>query len=254
LIHWNAAEAADRAAVLRSLGFQVEAGVVNPAALRALKARPPLAFVIDLSRLPMQGRDVAVALRRAKKTRDVPIVFVEGARKAVARVRGTLPDAIFTTWTRVERSLARVIVRPPRVDVVPRSVFEGYSDTPLAQKLGLRAGSTVAVIGAPRGFKNVLSSLPLDLEIHARSDRRRDLTLWFVRSRQDLRREVKRMLPAAEGGGLWIAWPKQASAIASDLTQAFVREIALAAGLVDYKVCAIDATWSGLKFSRRRAK
>jgi CheY-like chemotaxis protein len=219
-----------------------------------MKARPPLAFVIDLSRLPMQGRDVAVALRHAKATRAVPIVFVEGDRKKVNRVRATLPDAIYTTWKRVERSLSRAIVRPPRVESVPRSVFEGYSEVPLWKKLGIVRGSTVALVRAPRGFKDVIASLPLDVNVHARADSRRDLTLWFVRSKRDLTREIARMLPSADNGGLWIAWPKQSSALATDLTQSIVRETALAAGLVDYKVCAIDSTWSGLKLSRHRAQ
>jgi hypothetical protein len=250
LIHWNAAEAQVAARTLRALGFEVDARPVDAAALRAIKKDPPLAFVVDLTRLPSQGRDFAVSLRLAKSTRHVPIVFVGGERQKVSRIRHVLPDAIFTTWKRIQRSLGRAIVRPPPIESVPRSVFAAYSDAPLGKKLGLRARSSVVLVNAPRGFRDVLANLPLELEIRGASSTG-DVTLCFVRARSELRRTVKRMLPAAEAGGLWIVWPKQTSEVASDLTQARVREIALAAGLVDYKVCAVDATWSGLKFTRR---
>jgi CheY-like chemotaxis protein len=266
LIHWNAAEAQVAARTLRALGFEVDARPVDAAALRAMKADPPLAFVSDLTRLPSQGRDFAVWLRQAKRTRNVPIVFVGGDRQKISRVRRVLPDAIFTTWKRIQRSLGRAIVRPPPVETVPRSVFAAYSDAPLGKKLGLRARSSVVLVNAPLGFRRTLESLPLELDVHAIRGRTRlslsrqstasrpsGITLWFVRSARDLRWQVKCMRSSAETGGLWIVWPKQTSELASDLTQARVRELALAAGLVDYKVCAIDATWSGLKLTRRAA-
>jgi hypothetical protein len=264
LIHWNAAEAQVAAQTLRALGFDVDARPVDAAALRAIKADPPLAFVIDLTCLPSQGRDFAVALRHAKSTRRVPIVFVGGERQKISNVRRVLPDAIFTTWKRIQRSLGRAIVRPPAVEVVPRSVFAAYSDAPLGKKLGLRARSSVVLVNAPLGFRRTLENLPLELDVRAirgrsplslsrqvPASRLSATTLWFVQSKRELRWQVKHMRSSAETGGLWIVWPKQTSDIASDLTQARVREIGLAAGLVDYKVCAIDATWSGLKLTRR---
>jgi hypothetical protein len=78
--------------------------------------------------------------------------------------------------------------------------------------------------------------------------------LWFTRSRKDLEGDIERMALLAKQGPLWIAWPKNASPLGSDLTQAVVRKGGLATGLVDYKVCAIDAIWSGLLFTRRYAK
>src|SRR4030065_2975554 len=92
LIHWNAGEAAERAAMLRRAGFAVESGTPNAAGIRALKDNPPDAFVIDLSRLPSQGRDVAFVIRQTKATRPAPIVFVGGAPQKIEMVMGFLPD------------------------------------------------------------------------------------------------------------------------------------------------------------------
>ena len=80
-----------------------------------------------------------------------------------------------------------------------------------------------------------------------------DLIIWFVRSLGELKRGISKMAAGLEHGSIWIAWAKKGSALAADLTEQDVRAIGLASGLVDYKVCAIDATWSGLLFTRRKA-
>lgn len=136
---------------------------------------------------------------------------------------------------------------------MPGSVLAGYSGTPLPKKLGIKANSVVALIDAPPGFKETLGKVPEGVTLHKHARRRPSLTLWFTRSRKDLERGIKRMVPLAENAGLWIVWPKKASGIASDLSETAVRRAGLTAGLVDFKVCAVDATWSGLRFTRRRA-
>jgi hypothetical protein len=128
----------------------------------------------------------------------------------------------------------------------------GYSQTPLPKKLGIREGSVVALVGAPPGFERTLGSLPADVALRRKAGGRADLTLWFVRSRRELDRGIGRMAPKGEKGGLWIAWPKKSSPLAADVGEGDVRAAGLAAGLVDFKVCAIDLDWSGLRFSRRR--
>lgn len=82
----------------------------------------------------------------------------------------------------------------------------------------------------------------------------RDLTLWFVRSRRNLEREITAMTNYAAAAGLWILWPKQKSKTASDVSQIVLRKVGLAAGIVDFKISSIDATWSGLGFTRRCEK
>jgi hypothetical protein len=125
----------------------------------------------------------------------------------------------------------------------------GYSGTPLPQKLGIRPGQRVALLRAPAGFERLLGS---DHGALVQRDPRGagpfDVQVLFCRRRRDLEaglpRAQQRMTPA---GAVWVAWPKRASGVASDLTEDVVREVALPAKLVDVKVCAIDATWSGLK-------
>ena len=106
---------------------------------------------------------------------------------------------------------------------------------------------------APRGFRKTLGTLPEGARLRAGADKDCTLTLWFTRSRGDLARGMRKAVALAGRGTVWIIWPKQASGVATDLKEGIVREGALAAGLVDYKVCAVDATWSGLAFARRRS-
>ena len=123
----------------------------------------------------------------------------------------------------------------------------GYSGTPLPQKLGIKDGARVRLRGAPGGFARTLGVVP-----RARGEA--DVIVLFARSEADLRRgfaRARRSLSTA--GGLWVAWPKKASGVATDLTEGAVRRYGLSQGLVDNKVCAIDETWSGLRFVVRLA-
>jgi hypothetical protein len=129
----------------------------------------------------------------------------------------------------------------------------GYSKTPLTKKLGIKAETVVALLGAPAGFERSLADLPSGVTFTARAAGTPDLVVWFATSRRQVDGrivDVARLITT--GRGLWIAWPKRASGVVTDLTEDVVRGAGLAHGLVDYKVCAIDATWSGLKFARRR--
>jgi len=126
----------------------------------------------------------------------------------------------------------------------------GYSGTPLPKKLGIKAGHRVAVIGPPYDFEAALGELPDGVMIQDGLAGRTplDVIVAFVTKRADLERQFpslrRRMAPAC---GLWIAWPKKASGVATDMTENVVRDVALPTGLVDNKVCAIDETWSGLR-------
>src|SRR5205085_1277572 len=123
----------------------------------------------------------------------------------------------------------------------------GYSGTPLAQKLGIKAGQRVALLGAPTDFVRSLEPLPADVRWHRTAGRGRsfDVIIVFVDRRADLARRfgrlAERLTPA---GGLWVAWPKKASRVTTDLTENEVRAVGLAEGLVDNKVCAVDEIWS----------
>ena len=133
----------------------------------------------------------------------------------------------------------------------------GYSETPLPRKLGIKSGHCVALVQEPEGLEDAMGPLPHGVTLHAglRGTTPFDVVLLFARSRTQLERRfaaaASRILPE---GGLWIAWPKRASGVASDLTGDVVRALGLSLGLVDVKVCAIDATWSALRFVWRRER
>lgn len=254
LIHWNAAEAEERAAKLRAAGYDVAYEPLEATIMRELRKGPPTAVVIDLTRLPSQGRDVALAIRLYKTTRRVPLVFVEGDPEKVTRIKEHLPEALYTTWDRIRSALKRAIAHPPTDPVVPRSSLEGYSDTPLPKKLGIKANSIVTLIGAPEGFERALGELPEGVILRRQAHGRCDIAIWFTTSSKDLERHIDRIAALAPKAGLWIAWSKKSSGIPTDLSQVLVRKVGFTAGLVDYKVCAIDTTWAGLRFSRRKSR
>ena len=254
LIHWNAAEAEERAARLAGADVEVDHAPLNPAGLRDLRANPPDVFVIDLGRLPSHGRDVGVAMRQTRATRTVPLVFVDGDPAKVSRVRQLLPDAAYADWPNILPALRQAIANPPSNPVVPESGLAGYSGTPLPRKLGIKPGYAVATPGAPDDFQDTLGTLPDDVLLRRRVQGRCDLIVWFVGSRRQLRQRVERYGQRAGPGGLWICWPKKASGVKSDLSERVVRETGLASGLVDYKIASIDQTWSGLRFTRRKPR
>ncbi len=128
----------------------------------------------------------------------------------------------------------------------------GYSGKPLVQKLGIKDGWAIAILNAPRGYDRLLGKLPQRVTRRPTVAGTLDLIQFFT----DSKRELERRFPALEralapAGMLWISWPKQASGVATDLTENVIREIGLAHQLVDVKVAAVDAVWSGLKFVRR---
>ena len=130
----------------------------------------------------------------------------------------------------------------------------GYSGTPLVRKLGIKPGAMLGVLGEPAGFDATLGELPPGVEIRHRARGPLDVVVAFFSKRSDLERRLPALRSAlASDGGLWIAWPKRASGVPTDLTDNAVRELGLAAGLVDNKVCAIDATWSALRLVYRLA-
>ena len=128
----------------------------------------------------------------------------------------------------------------------------GYSHRSLAAKLGVRPNTAIAILGAPAGYARVLGTLPHTVRRKTRASGPLDLVQLFVTGRAELARRfgglARTLTPA---GALWVSWPKRASGVATDLTEDAVRAVGLSHGLVDVKVCAVDATWSGLKFVRR---
>ena len=128
----------------------------------------------------------------------------------------------------------------------------GYSKRSLVEKLGIKPQSNIAILNAPAGFAETLGALPDGVALKSGLSKE----LQFIHAFYLDRRQLELQFPAlkkalAESGALWISWPKKAAKIPTDLTENIVRETGLRHGLVDIKVCAVDAVWSGLKFVYR---
>jgi hypothetical protein len=120
--------------------------------------------------------------------------------------------------------------------------------SPLAKKLGIKEGHRVAFPGAPGGFADLVSDLPDGVTVRSRVAGQLDVIVFFTKSRSELERRLPALRRAMDpAAGLWIAWPKRASGVETDMTEDVARELGLGNRLVDNKVCAIDETWSGLR-------
>jgi hypothetical protein len=128
----------------------------------------------------------------------------------------------------------------------------GYSGTSLSQKLGIRPGARVALVRAPEGFEHTLEPMPEGARLRHQARGQHDVVLFFATRLAELERRFDTLARATgSAGGLWIAWPKRTAGVATDLREQIVRDVGLAHGLVDNKVCAVDETWSGLRFVYR---
>lgn len=128
----------------------------------------------------------------------------------------------------------------------------GYSGTPLPKKLGIKEGHRVVLVAAPDGIEELLGELPPGVVLLRRPRPLLDVVLLFVTERRVLERRLPQLAEQLDrAGGLWVCWPKRASGVATDVTENDIRDVALALGLVDNKVCAVDETWSGLRIVYR---
>lgn len=136
---------------------------------------------------------------------------------------------------------------------MPSKAPAGYSGTALAKKLGIGEGARVLVVDAPDDYDELVAPLPSGVTRAARLDLKTDLVHVFTRSKAGLAKALAgyraRMRPDCV---VWVSWPKKASGVATDITEDVIRAVALPMGLVDVKVCAVDATWSGLKLVVRK--
>ena len=135
----------------------------------------------------------------------------------------------------------------------PGAPAAGYSGTPLARKLGIKAGARVHLIDAPAHAWSLLEPLPEDVVQVSAVDTQTDLVWLFCLARERLANALARLrVQIRSDAAIWVSWPKKASKVATDITEDSIREVCLPLGLVDIKVCAVDATWSGLKLVIRK--
>ncbi len=256
LVSWRADEAQARAEQLTAMGYEVRHDGLDFRTLRQMRDDPPDTVVIDLTRLPSQGRDIGLAVRYYKDTHRLPIVYAGGDSVKVSKVKESLPDAIYVDWDQIAEGITKALTSPPEVTTTPASLLDGYAGKPLPAKLGLKAGMTVLLAGEP-GDRTEATFAGLGPEIHVLSGtadpggEAADIVVWFVRSMADLSTGMAGWAERAAFNRLWIAWPKKAASPRSDVGQQDVRKAGLAAGLVDFKVAGIDEHWTALAFTRR---
>lgn len=130
----------------------------------------------------------------------------------------------------------------------------GYSGTPLAKKLGIKAGSRVLLAGEPDNYRKLVEPLPDGVTFDSRLSNSTDLVHFFSVKKAELAKALKSYRAnLAPEGVVWVSWPKKSAKVPTDITEDTVRELALPLGFVDIKVCAVDDTWSGLKLVIRKA-
>lgn len=131
----------------------------------------------------------------------------------------------------------------------------GYSGTPLAKKLGITSGSVLAVLGDPGNFGEMVAPLPREVTVRSTARGKANVAVFFTTERRDLERRIATLGRLVHpDGALWVAWPKRASKVPSDVTEDVVRDVVLPLGMVDVKVAAVDETWSGLKVVWRKER
>lgn len=245
---------AERAILLESKGVRIDASPLEKVSsvVGEMARLNPAVLVLDLDKVPSRGREIAIALRTSKSARHIPILFAGGLPEKIERIRSEIPDVHFAEWKNASREVSRLLKQPKTMHAALPD--RDYSATPLPKKLGIRERMTLALLGAPDGFVEVLDDLPEGASMASRITAKTGLALCFVRSWAELSGTVD--LVAAqlpEGASVWIIYPKRGTRHASDLNENVVRDAGLGAGLVDYKVASIDSEWSALKFAHRKS-
>jgi hypothetical protein len=252
LFHWKAKEAGPLIAKLHAAGYEVvhRAETQSPS-VREIKESGAVAVVIDLSRMPSHGRYVGAWLRGSKSTRQIPLVFVGGDAEKVAAIKKHLPDAGYASVAGIGGALKKAIANPLREPVVPRQMMESAPGRTAAQKMGIRADSTVGLIDPPADYAKVIGELPQGVVMEEDSGRVCPVTVWFVHDAGEYEAALPSRRSLAARSRLWIVWQKGRR---DGLNGNFVRERALAMGLVDYKVCSLDGVWSGMVFTVKKTR
>ena len=269
LFHWKDAEAEPVVELLGKAGYEVEfPGAKANGKWASIRADPPHAAVIDLTRMPSHGRYVGLALRQNKSLRHIPLVFLDGDPAKVDRIRGELPDAVFTTRAKLAAALKKV--KPAANPTIPSvSIMTPDPNRTTAQKLGIKAKMRVAVVDPPRDYAKVVGPLPGAAALEEDPQEDLPLTLWFVSDAESYLAALPRIRQRAAKTRIWVVYPKTAKPKAGksgagkskaarkarvmstaveggQLTQFSIREAALELGLVDYKICSLDDRWTGM--------
>ncbi len=248
MVHREPAEAAELAARLRDRGMDARPyPALGSRGFRGIRSDPPDAILIDLNRAPSYGRAMGALLRESASLRHIPLVFLAGEPQKTAAAKRMLPDAVYASWSGISAAIERAVERPAQQPVAPRQPTRS-----VAQKLGIAPDTTLALCNAPDGFAP--AGLPEGVRVRRQLEPAA-VVLVFARSAAALARQLPAVAGLMEKGRrVWLLWPKRASGVESGLTMPRVRELAVANGLIDYKVCAVDETWSAMAVGPRRGR
>ncbi len=255
LIHWKSSEAAEHLKALKQARLQVDYDEqFRSELMKQWRESPPDAFVIDLSRLPSHGREIAVALRQSKATRSVPLVFCAGDPPKVSALRELLPDAAYCELPKLVPTLKEALAAPPRNPIRPTAMMERYKSRTAAEKLGVKEGDSVALVNPPRDSGRIIGALPARVQLLEtdNGDSSAQVHLCFVHQPAELADTLSRLRSLAAKSKLWILWRKGGKAALGDVTESIVRENALELGLVDYKICSVNEIWTAMLFALKR--
>jgi hypothetical protein len=252
LFHWKSKVVAELMAKLRAAVFEaVHHAETQSPSVRELKESGAVAVVIDLSRLPSHGKYVGAWVRGSKSTRHLPLVFVGGEAAKVAAIKKQIPDAVYSSVAGVGAALKKAIANPLRDPVVPRQMMETAPGRTAAQKMGIREGSAVGLIDPPADYLKVLGVLPEGVVVEEDAQGGCAVTVWFVHDPGEYESALPLRRVLAAKSRLWIVWQKGRR---DGLNGNFVREAALAMGLVDYKICSLDGVWTGMVFAVKKVR
>ena len=247
VFHQRAEEAEPLLRVLRAAGCSVLYDAARGTkTVREIAEEGTSAIVIDLSRLPSHGRAIGSWVRGSKAIRHIPLVFAGGDPAKVAAIRAEIPDAEYVSIDRLPAALKRA--KPLTEPVVPRQMMQAMPGRTNAQKLGVAAGAKVLLIDAPRDSVRVIGAMP-DGAMFV-DEPPAEVTLWFVNDPAEFEAALPKRRALAGKSKLWIVWPKGRK---DGFNGDFVRARALKVGLVDYKICSLSKTWSGMLFAVKKA-
>jgi hypothetical protein len=254
LICWKQESAREHVARLDAAGFRVDGSPPQPGRMvGTIRDLAPDVVLIDLDRAPSHGKAVASILRQSKSVCRIPLVFAGGVPEKVANIRSQFPDAVFAAWDKVVPAVKKAAAHPPVAPVRPPPLMERYQGAPLLKKLDIKSGLTVALVAPPEGFEELLGELPDGVTLQTRMNNETGLAIWFLRSRRELDVTADYLGARLQGGGsAWVVYPKQTGSYKVEFNLNDIRATMLEAGLVDYKICSVDADWTGLKFTRKK--
>ena len=254
LIHWNPAEAQERATRLPDDEFDVDHAPLNPPACEPYAPTHPTPYSSTLAACPPTAATSAYPCARPRPPVGFPSSLSTATPPRLRACASCCPTPSIPTGPTSSPPCATPSPTRPPSPSCSSPAWPATPVRPCRANSGIKPGYAIALPGEPDDFEATLGDLPDPVTLRRRVQGRCDLIVWFVGSRRQLRQRVQRYGARAGPGGLWICWPKKASGVKTDLSERVVRETGLANGLVDYKIAAIDQTWSGLRFTRRKPR